>query len=45
MHIWFEAWFECGLKTNIVGFEFDPRSGVQQCQAQGLVFCPWLGSS
>ena len=20
------------------------RPGVQQCQAQGLVFCPWLGS-
>ena len=19
------------------------RPGVQQCQAQGLVFCPWLG--
>ena len=21
------------------------RPGVQQCQAQGLVFCPWIGSS
>ena len=20
------------------------RPGIQQCQAQGLVFCPWLGS-
>ena len=22
----------------------ETRLGVQQCQAQGLVFCPWLGS-
>ena len=21
------------------------RPGVQQCQAQGLIFSPWLGSS
>ena len=24
---------------------YQTRPGVQQCQAQGLVFCPWIGSS
>ena len=32
--------WKCLQKTPLSG---KTRPGVQQCQAQGLVFCPWLG--